>query len=89
MTMYRKKAGPEFDAMEFDGSHESAKAIFSWVGNGHDSQCAYWSSNQTMTFPWAQLDNQQYGAGDWVVKRPGGLYRIWKDVFSFEYEAVA
>jgi hypothetical protein len=76
MPMLRKKAGPEFEGMEFDGSFECAKSIISWVGDGYDAQGAFWSSNQMMTFPWAIESNRTYAPGDVLVKRPGGIYRI-------------
>lgn len=89
MPTFRKKAGPEFEAMVFDGSHESAKAIFAWLGDVYDAQGAYWSTNQTMTLPSAADDHQTYSAGDLAVKRPGGVYRVDRYTIAQDYEAVA
>lgn len=66
MPIFRKKAGPEFEAMQFDGSFESAKAIMAWMG----SDLPYWSSNNTMTIPSFMDIEVRLSPGDYLAKKP-------------------
>lgn len=86
MTILRKKAGPEFDAMEFDGSFESAKAIIAWAGDDGRAQGAYWSSNQTMTFPNLPR-NSTVVRGGWLGMQPDGrLFPVGGGTFGMSFD---
>lgn len=86
MPIMRKKAGPEFEAMEFDGSFESAKAIIAW----QRSDFAYWSSNNTMTIP-MELDQKViFRPGDALAKTPDDFFsKLAAAEFRSDYEVVA
>jgi hypothetical protein len=88
MPMIRRKAGPEFEAMEFDGSFECAKEIISWMDKAVDSYGAYWSSNNTMTLPELCGDHRQIMSGDWVVKYSSRIDTLNAGCFS-DYEMVS
>lgn len=87
MPIFRKKAGPEFEAMEFDGSFESAKSILAWMG----SDFSYWSSNQTMTIRNYTDGDCRLIPGDRLAKLNGDygqFIKISKSDFA-DYEVVA
>lgn len=81
MPMFRKKP-LLVEAMQFDGSAESAAPILQWL-NDHVS---FWSSNFTMRIQTGG-GSHKVVPGDWVVRNDhGGISVFGPDYFSSTYE---
>ena len=92
MTLYRKKP-VEIEALQFDGSIESAVGIVGWI-ESHGSDVASVDRYAT-TGDWAITiktfeGNMKVSSSDWVIRGiQGEFYPCKPDIFALTYDEVA
>lgn len=90
MTEYRKKP-VVIEAMQWDGTWESAQPILEWIKANKtiDRSEAIWSDAAGELYIWTDEGKMQASPGDWVIRGVAGeFYPCKPSIFDATYEPV-
>jgi hypothetical protein len=90
VARYRKKP-VEIEAVQFDGTVESANRVLGWIGNnGGDAKRAHATRPELGLVICTLEGDMRADMGDWIIRGvQGEFYPIKEAIFRATYEAVS
>ena len=91
MTVKRYRKKPvEIEAMQFDGTVESANKILGWIGAGGGDAARFHRTKPELGLVISTLEGRMTAnPTDWIIRGvKGEFYPCKSDVFAKSYEAV-
>ena len=85
-----QKKPVEIQAMQFDGTKESANQVLSWIGrNGADAKRAHTTKPERGPIIHTLEGEMHANLGDWIIRGvQGEFYPCKPDIFAATYEPV-